>query len=128
MVINQNTQNQGGHFMKNKFKKAIASAMAVASLATCITGMNASAATGYRYLSEGTGCLSVTSTFVYASTSSGSVSYKEVSITDTTPTAPSLPVSKSGYYQTVSVSINGSFTHAWSSHKAGTSGTLSVSL
>ena len=114
--------------MKNKFKKVIASAMAVASLATCITGMNASAATGYLYLSEGTGCLSVTSTFVYASTSSGSVSYKEVSITDTTPTAPSLPVYQYGYYKTVSVSINGSFTHAWSSHKAGTSGTLSVSL
>ena len=128
MVINQNTQNQGGHFMKNKFKKAIASLMAVASLATCITGMNTSAATGYRYLSEGTGCLSVTSTFVYASTYSNTVSYKEVAITNTTPTTSPLPVSRSGYYESVSVSINGSFTHAWSSHKAGTSGTLSVSL
>ena len=63
--------------MKNTLKKAIASVMTVASLATCITGMNASAATsGYGYVRKsdntiiGDSSLTVASDFVYAATTS----------------------------------------------------------
>lgn len=70
--------------MKNTFKKAIASVMAVASLTMSIAGINASAGDGSGYFNDNIGTvkktLSVQSTALYATTSADHYSYKTVSI------------------------------------------------
>ena len=111
--------------MTNKFKKVIAGLMAATSLATSVIGISASAETGYRTLDNGTGCLSVTSTSVYASTYSDNKTYKEVVITALDPSA-TLPNAQTGYKTSVNITVYGSYDRAWSYHKAGSSGTLCV--
>ena len=71
--------------MKKTFKKVMASAMAVASLAMGITGISANAYWASRTFSDNsdytvTGYLSVATSELYAYTSSGRNSYKTVNI------------------------------------------------
>ncbi len=113
--------------MKKTFKKVVASVMAVASLASVVVGMSASAATGYTSnLSGGTGSLSVSDGFVYASTTSSKAQYLYVGITRTTPEGNT--DSDGGKGRTsASATVYGDYSHAWSFHQTETgSDTLSV--
>lgn len=85
--------------MKNTFKKITASIMAVASLATCITGISASAAdASASFTPSATASLSVTSTFVSPSTKCSYIcSTITAKVTSTEGGTLSEPVSFSGY-------------------------------
>ena len=114
--------------MKNTFKKIAASIMAMTTLAVSVVSFNASAATGYTSgMSGGTGSLTVSDGYVYASTTSGTVQYLYVAITKTEP-AGNTDSQSSKTRQSVEARVYGSYSHAWSYHQtASGSQALSVS-
>ncbi len=118
--------------MKKIFQKIVASVLAVTTLTVSIVGINASAATGYRSLTGGTGSLMVAEGMIYASTYKNSTSaakYMLAQITDYTGTKNSGTLSAStNNGTTASCTIYGTFSHGWSYHIVDASyGTLSVS-
>lgn len=70
--------------MRNKLKKAIASVVTIASLATCINGMVANAGSGQRTFWDGyntaTASLYASTTLLHASTYSNNSKFKTVDI------------------------------------------------
>lgn len=108
--------------MKNTLKKVMASVMAVASLAVSITGMSANAYWADRTFSDNsdyivTGYLSVSTSELYAYTSSGRNSYKTVNIYNFdnagTNVGNALTTKKVSKTKT-----GGSYTNATSSHSS----------